>query len=116
MESRRPSIARFSLHDGCHAPIFPDVGIEPPCRLLALLGHAGAVGRCPLFGIDRKWRFGAVRTVFDPSQTWVDDGRMSAVGAKVITPARVASQRKAEGEQHGSARIRWTAPLPGSPA
>jgi tetratricopeptide (TPR) repeat protein len=32
---------------------------------------------------------------------------MSAVGAKVVTPVRVASERKAEGEQHGSARIRW---------
>jgi hypothetical protein len=28
---------------------------------------------------------------------------MSAVGAKVITPVRVASERKAEGEQHGAA-------------
>jgi hypothetical protein len=24
---------------------------------------------CPLIGEDRKWRFGAVRTVFDPLQT-----------------------------------------------
>jgi hypothetical protein len=29
---------------------------------------------------------------------------MSAVGAKVITPVGVASEPKAEGEQHGSAR------------
>ena len=41
----------------------------------------------------------------DPSRTWADDGRMSAVGAKVFTPVRAASERKAEGEQHGSARI-----------
>jgi hypothetical protein len=33
----------------------------------------------------------------DPSQTWVDDGRTSSVEAKVITPVRVASERKAEG-------------------
>jgi hypothetical protein len=25
MESRRPSIAKFSLHDGCHTPIFPGI-------------------------------------------------------------------------------------------
>jgi hypothetical protein len=33
---------------------------------------------------------------------------------KVITPVRVASERKAE--QHGGARIGWTAALRGSPA
>jgi hypothetical protein len=25
MESRRPSIAKFSLHDGCRTPIFPGI-------------------------------------------------------------------------------------------
>lgn len=28
-----------------------------------------SIGRCPLFGEDRKWRFGVVRTVFDPIET-----------------------------------------------
>jgi hypothetical protein len=46
MESRRPSIAKFSLHDGCHAPTFPDVGIEPPCRLLALFGPDAPASDC----------------------------------------------------------------------
>ena len=49
----------------------------------------------------------------DPSRTQVEDGRMTAAGAKVITPVRVTSERQAEGEQHGSARISWTAPLRG---
>jgi hypothetical protein len=31
--------------------------------LLALFRHAGAVWRCPLIGVERKSRFGAVRTV-----------------------------------------------------
>jgi len=34
--------------------------------LLVPLRHADRPRRCPFPGEDRKWRFGAVRTVFDP--------------------------------------------------
>ena len=36
------------------------------CLLVAQTGPVGMVRRCPLIGEDRKWRFGAVRTVFEP--------------------------------------------------
>ena len=49
------------------------------------------------------------------SRTWVDDGRMPAVRVKVITAVGVVGAQ-GEGRQHGSARIRWTAPLRGSVA
>jgi hypothetical protein len=36
--------------------------------LLAPNGHAAAVASCLLLGVDRKSRFGAVRTAFDPER------------------------------------------------
>ena len=48
-------------------------------------------------GKSRPRRGRAISVAIDLSRTWVDDGRMSAVGAKVITPVGVASERKAEG-------------------
>ena len=36
---------------------------------LAPTGPTGPVSRCPLRGVERKWRFGAVRTGFDPDRT-----------------------------------------------
>jgi hypothetical protein len=37
--------------------------------IMAPLRHSGAVWRCPFLGVDRKWRFGAVRAGFDPFRT-----------------------------------------------
>ena len=45
---------------------------------LARTGPTGPVGRCPLFGADRKWRFEAVRTAFDPERTWATSKDISA--------------------------------------
>jgi hypothetical protein len=36
----------------------------------APIGHAGAVGRCPLFGVDRKWLADAQNDANDPSRKW----------------------------------------------
>ena len=39
------------------------------CPLLALSGPTEPVWRCPFLAVDRKWRFEAVRTVVDPTET-----------------------------------------------
>src|SRR6202158_1776333 len=92
--------------------------IEQERRLppLARTGPPAMSAVGSLTDVNRTWPGQRNSVEKDPNQTWVDDGRMSAVGAKVITPLRVASGRKAKSEQHGSARIRWTVPLRGSPA
>src|ERR1700704_2553127 len=54
-------------------------------------GPERADSLCPLPKVDRKCWAGGDTSEFDPSRTLVDDGGMSAVGAKVITPVGVAS-------------------------
>jgi hypothetical protein len=43
--------------------------LYPPLPVLAPTGPTGPVWRCPLIGVDRKWRFGVVRAVVDPDRT-----------------------------------------------
>jgi hypothetical protein len=54
------SLARSDVQ---HEPVSRlPIGIFEPCRSGPMM--------CPLIGEDRKWRFGAVRTVFDPFRTF----------------------------------------------
>jgi len=58
-----------------HRPMLQNVKKLLPTRSrphMALTGPTGPVWRCPLAGVDRKWRFGAVRTVFYPDRTSAD--------------------------------------------
>src|ERR1019366_429866 len=59
---------------------------------LARNGHGRSGRRCPLFGVDRKWRLGAVRTGFDPN-VWsgralqVDFAELAVSGLASMYPA-----------------------------
>jgi hypothetical protein len=57
--------------------------------LLARTGPTEPVGRCPLIGASRKWRFGVEKTVFDPE--WVSDFGQGEIGfAQILAGRRFA--------------------------
>src|SRR3984893_13106843 len=75
MHSNAISFHKSMRNSHCSAPVSSTrlrlgfIGVD--CLGMALNGPTLPVWRCPLFGEDRKSRFGAVRTTVDPYATLV---------------------------------------------
>jgi hypothetical protein len=59
---------------------FPSLAASSRCPDVALNGPTLPVWRCPLFGEDRKSRFGAVRTAVGTKRTSSDVRYTAAIG------------------------------------